>query len=91
MTPEAEFLDVIRTKFEGFPPCYSKSPILTDFFTPPYPPPPPILGSSDPVRSGIRLQDEILLHLWLEEYVAVRVNELVISQYKNRRRGALSL
>ncbi len=34
------------------------------------------------VRSWIRLQDETLLHLWLEEYVAVRVNGLMISQHK---------
>ncbi len=33
---EAEFLEVIETKsLESFPPCYSQSPLLTDFTTPP--------------------------------------------------------
>jgi hypothetical protein len=33
---EAEFLDVTGTKVLSFPPCHSRSPVLTDF-TPPLP------------------------------------------------------
>ncbi len=36
---EAEFLDVTwTTVFKSFPPCYSQSPLLTDYT----PPPPPL-------------------------------------------------
>ncbi len=44
---EAKFLDVIGKSLKGFPPCYSQSPLLTDFFLPPPPPP--------PSKSGLKL------------------------------------
>jgi hypothetical protein len=40
-SPEAEFLDVIGTKvltLKNFPPCFSQSPLLTDFTPASHPP-----------------------------------------------------